>query len=149
MQFDKKEKYIFQVLYYLQSEKIWAVFPHSYYMFMKNYQWHWIADRANIHNKYIISMFFNFECGFMLLGCVVSKCSSWLQETFAALYFYIYELKKCLRFWKSYFKLEILIFLSFVMSFLVDEFNKKAPFLTMKILALKSETYFSREAIKN
>ena len=68
-------------------------------------------------------MFFNFGREFMLLGYVVSKSSSWLQETFAAFYFYIYELKMCPRFWKSYFKLEMLIFLSFVVSFLVDAFN--------------------------
>ena len=56
--------------------------------------------------------------------------------------------KSCLRFSKSYFKLEILIFLSFVVSFLVDMFGEKAPFLTKKI-AVKSEAYFSREAIEN
>ena len=37
-----------------------------------------------------------------------------------------------LRFLKSYFRLEILIFLFFVVSFLVDMYNKKAPFLTKK-----------------
>ena len=57
--------------------------------------------------------------------------------------------KSCLRFSKSYFKLEILIFLSFVVSFLVDMFGEKAPFLTKKISAVKSEAYFSREAIEN
>ena len=67
-------------------------------MFLKNYQWHWTADRANILNKHITSMFFNFGREFMLLGYVVSKSSSWLQETFAAFYFYIYELKMCPRF---------------------------------------------------
>ena len=42
---------------------------------------------------------------------------------FAALFFCLYELKNCLRFFKSYFWLEILIFLSFVVSFLVDMLN--------------------------
>ena len=56
--------------------------------------------------------------------------------------------KICLRFLKSYFKLEILIFLSFVVSFLVDMFNKKSPFLT-KNTAAKSETNFSGEAFEN
>ena len=51
---------------------------------------------------------------------------------FATLYFYLHELKKCLIFLKSYFKLDILTFLSFVVSFLVDLFNYKAPFLTKK-----------------
>ena len=50
---------------------------------------------------------------------------------------------------KTYFKLEILTFFSFTVSFLIDMFNYKAPFLTKKTPALKSETYFSREAIEN
>ena len=33
-------------------------------MFTKNYQLQWIADRANIHSKYITHKFFNFGCGF-------------------------------------------------------------------------------------
>ena len=36
---------------------------------------------------------------------------------------HLWAQKKCLRLIKSYFKLEILIFLSFVVSFLVDMFN--------------------------
>ena len=32
---------------------------------------------------------------------------------------------------------------------LVDMFNWKTPFLTKKTSVVKSETYFSREAIKN
>ena len=58
------------------------------------------------------------------------------------------SLKMCLRFLKSYFKLEILIFLTFLVSFLVDMFNEKAPFLTKKTV-MKSETHFSREALGN
>ena len=41
------------------------------------------------------------------------------------------------------------MFLSFVVPFLVDMFNYKAPFLTKKTLALKSETHLIKEAIKN
>ena len=55
----------------------------------------------------------------------------------------------CLIFLKSYFKLEILIFLFFVVSFLVDMFNQKTPFLTKKTSLVKSETRFSRETIGN
>ena len=56
---------------------------------------------------------------------VISKSSSFLWwKNFAALYFYLYELKKWFpRFLKSCFKLEILLFLYFVVSFLVDMFN--------------------------
>ena len=35
-----------------------------------------------------------------------------------------------------------------MVSFLEDMFNLKAPFLTKKTLGVKSETYFSREAIE-
>ena len=46
------------------------------------------------------------------------------EITFAALYFYLHELKKCVAdFLKSYFKLEILKILFLVVSFLVDLFN--------------------------
>ena len=62
---------------------------------------------------------------------------------FAALYFYIYKLKKYVSFLKSYFKLVILIFLSFVVSFLVDMFNEK------NISGEIWDTLFSKEAIEN
>ena len=87
------------------------------------------------------------------LSYIISKSSNFLKKIFelifATLYFYIYEFKKCLRFLKSYFKLEILIFLSFVVSFSVDMFNSKALFLTKKASVVKSETHFSREPIEN
>ena len=97
-------------------------------MFAKNYHLHWIADRANILSKYIIYIFSILGVAFTVpllyyfqkLQLLVAKN---FELIFAALYFYIYQLKKCLRFLKSYFKLEILIFLSFVVSFLVDMFN--------------------------
>ena len=38
-----------------------------------------------------------------------------------------------------------LIFLSFMVSFLVDMFNQEAPFLTKKASSVKSETQFRRE----
>ena len=71
------------------------------------------------------------------LFCIISKNSSFLWEKgfenfFAALYYYLYELKKCLRVLKPYFKMKILIFLSFVVSFIVDMFNKKVFFWCKK-----------------
>ena len=60
-----------------------------------------------------------FICYFQKLKLLDIKKS---EIIFAALYFYIYELKKCLRFLKSYFNLEIL-FLFFVVFFLVDMFK--------------------------
>ena len=53
---------------------------------------------------------------------------------------------ECLRFLKSYFKLEILIFLSFMVSFLVDKLKTSSA---KKKTAVKSETHLTREAIEN
>ena len=49
----------------------------------------------------------------------------------------------CLRFLKSYFKLEILI-LALHGVFLVDLFNEKAPFLTKKNISGKIWTYLEK-----
>ena len=62
-------------------------------MFAKNYHLHWIAGRANILSKYIVYIFFNFERGFYGSFCFEKQKNS--ELIFAALYFYIYELKKC------------------------------------------------------
>ena len=62
---------------------------------------------------------------------------------------YLWAQKVCFRFLKPYFKLEVLIFLSFTVSFLLDMFKWKAPSLTKKTSVVKSETHFSREAIEN
>ena len=62
---------------------------------------------------------------------------------------YLWAQKRCLWFLKSYFKLEISTFLYFMVSFLLDMFNQKAPYLTKKTWAMKSDTHFSREAIAN
>ena len=53
---------------------------------------------------------------------------------------YLWAQKVCLRFLKPYFKLDILIFLSFVMSFLVDTFNQNAPFWRKSISGEISDT---------
>ena len=55
-----------------------------------------------------------------------------IEIFFAAFYFYLYELNKCLIFFKSYFRMETLLFLSFVMSFLEHLFNEKSAFVTKK-----------------
>ena len=93
------------------------------------------AGQIFLVNLYIHS--FQFWGWFLqFLSCVTSKNSSFLL-------YYIYELKKCLRFLKSYFKLEILIFLSLV------DVKLKSSFSDKKKSAVKSETHFSREAIEN
>ena len=57
--------------------------------------------------------------------------------------------KNLSQFLKPYFEVEMLIFLAFMVSFLIDMFKQNAPFLTKKTSVVKSETYFSREAIEN
>ena len=96
---------------------------------IKTYHLHWMASRANIVCKYLIHIyFFNIGRGFRcFFSMFFSRSSNFLSKKsfviiFSALNFYLYDRKKCLRFLKSYFKLEI-IFLSFVLSFLVDMFH--------------------------
>ena len=62
-----------------------------------------------------------FRCYFQKLQLLVVK--KFLTYFWCILILYLWAQKVCLRFLKSYFKLEILIFLSFVVSFLVDMFN--------------------------
>ena len=115
-------------LCYLQSEKIWAIVLQSY-IFAKNYHFDWTTGRANILCKYNIHLFsilgmvfvVSFLCYFQklhLLACRNVLLFAWPQKMSQIL--------------KTFFKLEILIFLSFAVSFLVDMFNLKAPFLTKK-----------------
>ena len=83
----------------------------------------YFPGRANILSKYIIYTFFNFGHGFcssfpILLPKSPGCCKTKFELIFAAMCFYIYELKNRLRFLESYFKVEILIFLPFVVLFL-------------------------------
>ena len=69
-------------------------------MFAKNYHLHWIAGRGKIFSKYITYIFFNFGRGFwgffpvLLPKAPASCCKKKIELIFAALYYYIYELKK-------------------------------------------------------
>ena len=97
--------------------------------------------------------FFNFGRGFCgSFSMLFSKVPGSLQNTWnfsCIVLLFVWAQKLCLRFLKSFLKLEILMFLSFGVSFLVDMFNWKSYFLTKKTSLVKSETYFSREAIGN
>ena len=107
----------------------WISRSKDWYMFAKNSDLHWIVGRANILSKYIMYIFFNFGrafCGlfvsyFQKLQLLVVK-KFWTKFCCIVL-LYLWAQKECLRFLKSYFKLEVLIFLSFVVSFLIDIFN--------------------------
>ena len=70
-------------------------------MFAEKYNLHWIDGRANILSKYMIYIFFNFGRDFygsfsMLFPKAPVSCfKKNFELIFAALCFYIYELKKC------------------------------------------------------
>ena len=96
--------------------------------------------------------FFSFGRGFwgffsMLFPKAQASCGKNLWNNFSWIVL-LFE-KVCFRILKFYFKLEILIFLYFVVSFSVDIFNWKDPFLTKKTSVVKSETRFRREATEN
>ena len=89
--------------------------------FCKNYHLYWIAGRANILCKYVIYIFFSifwvvfavlFLCCFQKLRLLVVK-KFWNNFCSIVLLFVLAQ-NGCLRLLKSYFKLEILIFLSFL-----------------------------------
>ena len=110
-----------KVLCYLQSEEIWVAVLQNKYMFAKNYHLHWIAGRANILRQYIMYILWAWLLRF--LSYVISKTSiqplvvkkNWTNFCCIVL-LHLWAQKLCLRFLKSYFKLEILIFLPFVAS---------------------------------
>ena len=90
-----------------------------------NTRWHFQFIICKSWN-FVIYIFFNFgrdPCGsFPMLFPVLAVKKLWPRFYCIAL-LYLWAQKVCLRFSKSYFKLEILIFLSFVVSFLVYMFN--------------------------
>ena len=88
-----------------------------------------------------------FLCWFQKFPLLV-ECKFWNNFCCIALLF-VWAQKVCFRFLKSYFKPKILIFLSFLMSFLVDMLTKKLLFWRKKTSAVKSETHFSRKTIEN
>ena len=86
-------------------------------------------------------------CYFQKLQLLVAK-KIW-NNFCCILLLFVWVQKVCLTFLISYFKSEILMFLSFVVSSLVNLFSQKTHFLTKKTSAVKSETHFSKEAIDN
>ena len=117
----------------LKKKPVTTLFLLSFYGWVRNfwsaYHLHWIADRENIIFKYITCIFFQFWlwflrgffCYFWKLQILVIKM--FLNNFCCIILLFVWARKECLRFLKSYLKLEILIFLSFVVSFLVDMFH--------------------------
>ena len=103
-------------------------------MFPKNYYLQWIAGRANILSKYLIYIFFNFVGGFcgsfsILFTETSASCDKNFWNKFCCIVLlFAWAQKAFLRFLKSYLKLEILIFLSLVVSFWKICLTKKVLF---------------------
>ena len=90
-----------------------------------------LLAEQNILCKYLIHIFFQFWAWLFLAVpflCYFQKLQLLLIKKFWKIFcctflLFVWAQKACLRFLKSYFRLEILIFLSFEVSFLVDTFN--------------------------
>ena len=99
-------------------------------MFAKNYHMHWITGKANILCKYIIYIFSIMGIAFAALFlCYSQKLQLLVIKKFWNIFccivlLFVWAQKVCNRFLKSYFKLEILIFLSFLVSVLVVQLKK-------------------------
>ena len=125
-----------KVLCNLQSEKIWvAVLQNTRIKntSTKNYHLPGIEGRANILFEYSIYIYiyiyiyiFIFGYGFcgsfsMLFPEGPGSCDK--QTLCYIVLLFLWAQKACLRFLNFFFKLDMLIYLSFVVSFLVDMFN--------------------------
>ena len=98
-------------------------------MFPKSYHTNGLQAKqilsVKIQNKYIFDLGRGFCDSFsMLFPEAPDSCGKKKMEIiFAALYFHLHELKKYVSDFKSYFRVELLIFLTFMVSLLVDLFN--------------------------
>ena len=122
--------------------------------FCKNYHLHQTADRANILCKYTIYIFFfNFWRGFSGFYSVLflktpASCGKNVLKQFL-LHCTSVLAQKVFQIFKILFQTEDINIFA-VLGVLSSRYVQlKSPFLTKKISAVKSETYFSREAIGN
>ena len=86
---------------------------------------HWIPDKLDIIWQYITYIFFSIldVASAISFLCYFKKLQLLLVKKIQCTSICMYTKRKCLIFFKPYFRLEILIFLSFVASFLVDQFD--------------------------
>ena len=120
-------------------------------MFVKNYYLNWTAGRANILLKFTYFCNFgrDFYGVFLFPKTPASCCKKNWNNLCCTVLLFAWAQKICLRFLKSYFKLEMLILLTFVVSFEVDMLKLKSYFSDKKTSSVKSDTNVSREAIGN
>ena len=134
----------------------WENFTKLIYV-CKNCHLHWIAGKANILCKYLIHIyiyFFNFRwCFFSSFPVLFAEAPApfdekVLKEIMLHSTSIFRNLKVYLRFLKSYFKLEILIFLPFVVSFLGRYVQLKSSFSAEKNISVEIQEHLSTEVIK-
>ena len=121
--------------------------------FQKNCHLHQTAGRVNILCKYIICIFFSFEHSFcssfsVLFSRASASCGKKKKEIiFAALYFCLHELKKCVSDFQNLISNWRYCFYTFRCLF-QQIFSTKQLLFSRKQL-VKSEIHFRREAIRN
>ena len=103
---------------------------------------------CNIHIFSILSLTFAvpFLCYFQKFHLLLVK--KFWNKFCCIVFLFLWAPKLCLRCLKSYFKLEILIFLYFMGSYSIYV-QVKSSFFDEKWSAVKSKTHFSKEAIEN
>ena len=134
----------FKQCYYLQSQKVWAGMIQNQGLFEKNLPLALIVYRPNILEK--VSTFF------LYFSMVLSKApTSYYKKSWnnfcCTVFLFVSVAKVYLIFLKFNFKLEMLVFLSFEVSFLLYIFKWKVVFLAKKP-TVKYETYFCGETVK-
>ena len=96
-------------------------------LMQKNYHFYWIIGRTNILCKNLKDTFSILGMVLRFLFYVILKVQLLLLKFFLSNFcctvLLVSDQKECLKFLKSYFRLEILIFFSFMVSVLVDLLN--------------------------
>ena len=124
-------------------------------MFAKNYHLHYIAGRTNILSKYIIYIFFNFGRGFcvsfpMLFPKAPASCCKKMLKQFLLHCTAIFMSSKIMsQIFKILFQTGDINIFVLRGVFFSRYVQLKSSFSDEKTSAVKSETYFSREAIEN
>ena len=96
-------------------------------LMQKNYHFYWIIGRTNILCKNLKDTFSILGMVLRFLFYVILKVQllvlKFFLSNFCCTVLLVSDQKECLKFLKSYFRLEILIFFSFMVSILVDLLN--------------------------
>ena len=124
-------------------------------MFAKNYHFHWIAGRTNIFSKYLIYIFFSFGPGFCssfpkLFPKAPASCCKKILNLFLLHCTSIFMTSKSVsQILKTIFQtgdINVFVLRGVFFSRCVP---LKISFSYKKILAIKSQTQFSRDAVEN